>query len=446
MLIDGVPRAFRHPVEAQRHGITIIAQELALVPQRSVLDNVFLGEEESTRFLLVDRRRQRRAFAQLDTLTGFGIASGTRAGSLSVADQQKVEILRALARRARLIVMDEPTAALARPEAERLLEVVRWLREHGTTVVYVSHVLGDVLAVADTVTVLRDGCIIRTRAAADETPSSLVAAMLGRTLDVNFPSKQALPDGAPIALSVRGLTRRAIGPVDLDVRQGEIVGIAGLVGSGRTELARLIFGAERPTAGTVSVSGRVVGRGVPAAMAAGIAMLPESRKEQGLLMLRSIAENVTLPYLVDVSRRGLVTRGAQVQATKPLLERLDVRFAREQQPVTSLSGGNQQKVLFAKWLLRTPIVLIADEPTRGIDVGAKRAIYELLHSLAASGLGVVLISSEIEEVIGLAHRVVVLSRGQIVDVVESRDLKLEEVMTAAFGVGGTAGDARVSLR
>jgi ABC-type sugar transport system ATPase subunit len=435
LLVDGVTCRFAHPLEAMQRGITIITQELALVPQRSVLDNVFLGHE-MTRRGIVDRRRQRRRYAELESLTGFGIPASATTGSLTIADQQKVEILRALARGARLIVMDEPTAALPRPEAERLLEVVRWLREQQTTVVYVSHFLGEVLAVADDVTVLRDGRVVWSGPAAAQTPGSLVAAMLGRPLDVTFPASRPPPDDAPVLLSVRGLARgAAVGPVDLDIRAGEILGLAGLVGSGRSELARLVFGADRRTSGTVSVAGRhVPDRGVPAAIAAGIAMLPESRKEQGLLMHRSIAENVTLPYLSGVRRLGLVTARAEARASKPLLAQLDVRRVGERQPVASLSGGNQQKVLFAKWLLGKPRVLIADEPTRGIDVGAKQAIYELLCRLAADGLAVLLISSELEEVIGLAHRVLVMARGRIVREISGSELTVGDVMAAAFGV------------
>jgi simple sugar transport system ATP-binding protein/ribose transport system ATP-binding protein len=432
LFVDGAPCSFGHPLEAQKHGITIIAQELALVPQRSVLDNVFLGDEP-TRWLAVNRRRQRRRYADLDALTGFGIPDDVVAGSLTVADQQKVEILRTLARDAKLIVMDEPTAALARTEAERLLDVVRWLREHGTTVVYVSHFLNEVLAIADDVTVLRDGRVIRSGAASEQTPESLVTAMLGRTLDVTFPPRTPPPDDAPAILTVRGLARGSrIGPLDFDARAGEILGIAGLVGSGRSELARLLFGAERRTNGSVHVNGRPVpNRGVPAALAAGIALLPENRKE-GLLFYRSIAANIALPHLKHVGTYGIVRRRSEARASRPLLQRLDVRGANELQPIATLSGGNQQKAMFAKWLLRTPNVLIADEPTRGIDVGAKRGIYELLGRLAAEGMAVLLISSELEEITGLAHRVLVMARGRIVDELVGSAVNLPDVMHAVF--------------
>jgi ABC-type sugar transport system ATPase subunit len=280
---------------------------------------------------------------------GFDLPPDAPAGSLRVADQQKVEVMRAVARDARLIVMDEPTAALTADEGKRLFETVRRLRARGTTIVYVSHFLAEVLALADTVTVLRDGRLVRTATASDETPHTLVDAMLGRSMELTFPDKQFPPEDAPVVLSVRGLTRAAvIADASFDVRAGEILGLAGLIGSGRSEVARAIFGADRPDAGEVLVEGRRPRiRSPRGGVRAGIAMLPEDRKSQGLLMLRSIAENVTLPHMPAVSRAGVIEQRRERRETGELMHRLDVRAKRPSVRVGALSGGNQQKVLFA---------------------------------------------------------------------------------------------------
>jgi ABC-type sugar transport system ATPase subunit len=433
LLVDGQPRHYHHPGDALADGLATIAQELTLVPRLSVLDNVFLGLEP-TRRRLVDRRALERLYRDLDDVVGFGLPPRVIAGTLRVADQQKVEILRALAREARLIVMDEPTAALTLNEAERLFEVIRLLRERGTTVIYVSHFLREVTALADDVTVLRDGRLVQTTPAAAQTTASLVAGMLGRSIEVAFPEKRYPAEDAPVVLSVRGLARRGVvEPVDLEVRAGEIVGLAGLIGSGRSELARLICGADRRTSGRIEVDGLEVGARDPrAALRAGIVMLPENRKEQGLLMARSISENVTLPYPAEVERYGLLSRRRERRRARELMEQLDVRAPSPASRVATLSGGNQQKVLFAKCLLKTPRVLVADEPTRGVDVGAKQSIYGLIHSLAERGLAILMISSELEEVLGLAHRVLVMAGGRVVGRFDGRAVESDAVMRAAF--------------
>src|SRR5436853_5393440 len=284
--------------------------------------------------------------------SGINLPPQRLARTLSVADQQKAEILRAIARRVRLIVMDEPTSALTHDEAGRLFDLIRRLQGGGTTVVYVSHLLAEVLALADTVTILRDGRRVRSGPAADETPGRLVTAMLGRSLDLAFPEKVAPPAQAPVVLSVRGLARPPqVQDVSLDIRAGEIVGLAGLIGSGRSEVARAIFGADRTTAGVIELDGRQLRAHSPRhAIARGIVMLPEDRKSQGLLMLRSIVDNVTLPHLREVSRAGVVRRHVEQRRVGEVVERLDLRAKSLNSRVSTLSGGNQQKVLFARWL------------------------------------------------------------------------------------------------
>jgi ABC-type sugar transport system ATPase subunit len=433
IVVDGRPVAFRSPRDAIRYGIALIHQELALAPAMSVLDNVFLGIELG-RAGLLSRSDQRLRFGELAARIGFEHSPSVRVETLRVADQQKVEILRALVRDARLIVMDEPTAALTRVEADRLLEITRDLRAEGVTVIYVSHILPDVLGLCDTVTVLKDGRHVKTTSASAETTDTLVTAMLGRSMDLVFPARGAPPSDGPIVLSVRNLSRPpAFEDVSFDIRRGEIVGLAGLVGSGRTEIARAVFGADAAT-GTVEVQGRPLHRRSPrSGIRRGIALLPESRKEQGLVMMRPVTENVTIAHIGEVTSAGVVQVRRERRLVARLLKSVDARAASQSMPVSALSGGNQQKTAIAKWLVKTPKVLLADEPTRGIDVGAKRAIYELISDLAAQGLGVLLISSELEEVLGLAHRVLVVRRGRIVADLAGGAADEETVMRAAFG-------------
>jgi rhamnose transport system ATP-binding protein len=432
--VDGRHVHYRSPRHALADRITVIAQEPTLVPHRSVQENVYLGIEGG----IVDRRATTRRFARLVEESGIELAPRRLARTLTVADQQKVEILRAMARDARLIIMDEPTSALTADESERLFELVRRLRERGATIVYVSHFLPEVLAIADTVTVLRDGRLVQTTAAADETPDRLVTAMLGRPLDLTFPDKAPLAADAPIVLSVQGLVRPPeVQEVSLEIRAGEIVGLAGLIGSGRSEVARAIFGADRSAAGVVELDGVALDVRTPrAAIRRGVVMLPEDRKRQGLIMLRSIVENVTLPHLDDLSTAGVLSVRDERRRTSDLIEQLDVRTRSHSAAVNTLSGGNQQKVLFAKWLFRPPRVFILDEPTRGVDVGAKVAIYELIRSLAAQGMAVLLISSEHEEVLGLAHRVLVMRAGRIVAEFDQGTMSEDAVLHAAFATAG----------
>ena len=433
ILVDGEPVSHRSPRDAIRYGIGIIEQEFALAPDLSVLDNVFLGVELGRRGL-VDRAQQRERFAELAERVGFRPRPSAVVRTLRTADQQKVEILRQLVRDTRLIVMDEPTAALTRDEADRLLEITRELRDDGVTVIYVSHILGDVLALCDTVTVLKDGRHVKTAPASEETSDSLVTAMLGRSLDVAFPTPVPPPSDAPVVLAVRGLSRPpAFQDISFEVRAGEIVGLAGLVGSGRTEIARAIFGAD-PCEGTIELDGRAVRTRSPrSSIRRGMALLPESRKDQGLVMVRPLNENVTMAHVGTVSRRGVLQRRREQQVVGDTLKSVDARTGSQSLPVSSLSGGNQQKAALAKWLVKTPRLLLADEPTRGIDVGAKRAIYDLIHGLAADGLGVLLISSELGEVLGLAHRVIAVRAGRIVGEYAGDAADEETVMRAVFG-------------
>jgi simple sugar transport system ATP-binding protein/ribose transport system ATP-binding protein len=440
ILVAGQQVRFHSPRDAINAGVNLIAQELSIMESLTVEQNVFLGVEPSQAGFQ-NRRALRRRYNELAASVGFELDGGGNAGALRTADKQKVEILRALCRNAELIVMDEPTAALSRPDVDALHGVIRQLARNGTTVVLVSHFLGEVLELADEVTILRDGRLVQTVPAAGQTEESLMAAMLGRSLDATFPARRPVPADAKAVLSVRDLIAPGVNGVSFDLHAGEILGLAGLVGAGRTEVARAIYRANRVQSGSVTVStggknGVNVTGSPRTAMRAGVQMIPESRKDQGLLLGRSIRENVSLSTLAQVSRFGLVQPGPERRTVRDMLSRVDARGGGkggQAAPASALSGGNQQKLLFARSLLSDPTVLIADEPTRGVDVGAKRAIYELLTTLTADGLGILLISSDVEEILGLAHRVLVMRGGRVVTELTGENATEAAILGAAFG-------------
>ena len=438
VVVDGRPVRFGSPLEARADGIALIAQELALVPQLPVMANVFLGIEPR-RAGFVARRTLRRDFEALVARWGFELDGDVPVGSLRTADRQKVEILRAVASGARVIVMDEPTSSLTPVETGRLHEMVEALRREGRTIVYVSHSLSDVLEIADTVSVLRNGRLVRTSAAAGETEERLVAGMFGEAPAAVAVDRPASTGGGTV-LEVVHLSRRGVlHDVSLSIGAGEILGVAGLVGSGRSELARAIAGVDVADQGTIVVGGEARTIRSPAeAIAAGIAFVPESRKDDGLFMDLSSAANTTIVGLREVARRGWLRRSAARATTRALLDALAVHPPLPGARVGRLSGGNQQKVLFARWLFVRPKVLVLDEPTRGVDVAARAAIHRLIVELAAGGAAVLLISSEIEEVLELAHRVIVLRQGAVVRSFGA-DPAMDEVMEAAFGLAGRAG-------
>jgi len=438
--VNGRPVRFRSPWHALDLGITAIAQELALVPDRTVVDNVFLGVE-AARWGCVRPRESRRRFRTLAERTGIHVDPMARVGELSVADQQRVEILRAVARRTELVVMDEPSARLSAAERGQLHRLVRSLRDQGITVLFISHFLDEVLALADEVTIMRDGRAVRTTTPAAETADSLVEAMIGRELDATFPAKPPLPDTAETpALRIRQL--RCAGPagdsppegLDLDVAAGEIVGIAGLVGSGRTEFLRTVYGADPAEGGEITVGAEPLrGPRPDRAIRAGVGLIPESRKDHGLLMERSVRENVSLPHLDRFARAGVVSHTAERRFVRAANGDAGVRDGGMETPMRLLSGGNQQKCLFARWLVPGLRVLIADEPTRGVDVGSKRAIYDLIASAAAAGLAVLVVSSELEELVGLCHRILVMRDARFVAEFAHPDLDETELLRHAFG-------------
>ncbi len=432
LLIDGQEASLRSPREALGQGIAMMAQELLIIPHLTVAQNVFLGAEPRSAGW-IDRRALRQRYEQLAEQVGFTLPADRLVGGMRVAEQQQVEIMRALARDARMIVMDEPSAALAGDDVQRLHEIIHSLAAQGKTVLLVSHFLREVLELADTVTVMRDGRIVRTAAAADESESSLIQGMLGRPLSAVYPAKADAPFTAPVALAVRELSAAGVERASFELHAGEILGLAGLVGAGRSELARAIFGADKRLGGAVDLAGEPLpGSGPLTSLRRGLAMIPESRRDLGLLFSRSAVENVSLSSLSDHSRLGWVDRRSERAAARELLTRVSLTRGTAESVVGTLSGGNQQKVLFARMLMCRPKVLIADEPTRGVDVGAKRAIYDLIIGLAEQGTAVLLISSELEEVLGLAQRVLVMRRGRIVKELSSEEMSESAILAAAF--------------
>ncbi len=430
--VDGRHQARWDTPTALANGVAIMHQELQLVPALNVAQNVFLGLEEHRRAVL--RGTEGARLRALMDQSGLHLEPEAMAGDLTIADQQRVEILRALARQARVIVMDEPTAALSKVEIDRLHRIMRSLRDEGRSVIYVTHFLGDILEVTDRVTVLRNGEKVHTRDTADESRETLVSAMLGETrTETLYPEKPRNP--GDVVLSVRDLRSPNGAHVDaLDIRAGEIVGLVGLVGAGRTEIARAIVGAD-PSTGTVEVCGKpLTQRTIPEATEAGLVMVPEDRRGQGLVMTLPVRANITLPHLRHLSRSGVVAQARERDLARRLIERLDVRPARLDGDVSNYSGGNQQKVLIGKWLAGNPRVLILDEPSRGVDVGARETIHREIARLAAEGVAILVISSEIDEVLGLATRAYLVGRGRLAARIDPDKTSEAEVLAALFAL------------
>jgi rhamnose transport system ATP-binding protein len=439
MLVDGEPVDFHSPHEARDAGIAVIYQEPTLFPDLSIAENVVMGYHPLGGFKRIDRRAMHAQVQGLLDRLGVRLDSDRPVRGLSIADQQIVEIAKALSFDARMLIMDEPTAALSGPEVDRLFSVVRNLREHGAAVLFISHRLEEVFAICDTATVMRDGAVVHDAEIASMTPDDMVKRMVGRELGALFP-KQDAAIGGPV-LKVHRLTREGVFfDISFDVRAGEIVALAGLVGAGRSEVARAIFGIDKPDVGHVEVDGRRLPPARPlAAMRAGIGFVPEDRRQQGLVMDLSIARNATMTRTGALSRMGLIRGVAETRLAREWAARLQLKFHRLDDPAGFLSGGNQQKVVLAKWLATEPKVLILDEPTRGIDVGTKAEVHRLMSELAGRGLAVLMISSELPEVLGMADRVLVMHEGRLTGDLTRDEADEESVIRAATGQMAAAG-------
>jgi rhamnose transport system ATP-binding protein len=435
--LDGEVIEIQGPAHARSLGIAVVHQEPRLFPDLTVAENVFIGHAPAGRLGTIDWRSMRREAAGLFSQLDVRFDLGAQVRGLSMADQQLIEIAKALSVEARVLVLDEPTASLSAHEVERLFAIVRRLRDRGVAVLFVSHRLDEVFALCDRATVFRDGRHVITTATADLTTADLVRHMVGRAVTL-FP-KVETPVG-DVLLEVTGLGRVGVfDDVSFSVRAGEIVGFAGLVGAGRTEVARVLFGIDRPDSGAIRLDGAPVSFSSPsAAMHAGVAYLPEDRHQEGLVLDFSVAENVTLPILPRLFPRLFVREATERSIAGEHTGQLNVRMTGVDQLARSLSGGNQQKVVLAKWLASRPRVLILDEPTRGIDISAKVEVHRIISELAASGLGIILISSDLPEVLAMSDRILVFHEGRISAEI-ARDRATEErVMFAATGM--SAGD------
>ncbi|MET9384519.1 sugar ABC transporter ATP-binding protein [Streptomyces sp. NPDC002928] len=428
----GEPVTLRSPIAAMRLGIATIYQELDLVEHLSVAENVHLGHEPTAAGFVVRGKAARRSTTLLLKRLGHPEIDPARlVGELSAAQQQIVSMARALSHDVRLIVMDEPSAALDPDEVDNLFRIVGDLTADGVAVVYISHRLEEIRRIGDRVTVLKDGRAVAGGLPAKATPTrEVVALMTGRNVEYVFPERPASVPSATPVLEVQGLAREGeFAPFDLEVRPGEIVGLAGLVGSGRSEILETIYGARKPTAGQVRIDGRALRPGsVRAAVRAGLGLAPEERKAQALLMLESVTRNVSVSSLSRFSRAGWIDRGAEQGAARAAMRELSLRPDNPSVPVRTLSGGNQQKAVLARWLLRGCRVLLLDEPTRGVDVGARSELYAVVRRLANEGLAVLLVSSEVPEVLGLADRVLVLREGRVVHTAPARELDEHRVL------------------
>ena len=441
LLVDGQPRSFHNPAGARDAGVAIIYQEPTLFPDLSVAENVLMGRQPLKGGRIDYRAMQDRVGEILREL-GVPLDPARPVRGLSIADQQIVEIAKALSFQARVLIMDEPTAALTGQETERLFRVVRTLRARGAAVLFITHRLEEAFAECQRFTIMRDGRWVDSGPASGYTIDRVVRGMVGRDVSELYPKLPVTP--GEVALEVRGLTRRGVfRDVSFVVRRGEIVGLAGLVGAGRSEVARAIFGIDPRDAGEVRVKGRTIPTGnTQAAMRAGIGLVPEDRRQQGLVMDLSIERNATLAILNRLRRGFLMDRAAEYRTASDWTSRLRLKAHRLSDPVSTLSGGNQQKVVLAKWLATGPSVLIVDEPTRGVDVGAKAEVHRTLAELAASGLAVVMISSDLPEVLGMADRILVMREGELVGEIPQHEASEEAVMYLATGqqrqIGGAA--------
>ncbi len=432
LAVDGHPVRFESPHAAHAAGIRMIHQELSLVPELSVAENVFLGAEPARRGVVDRKRQERDARAVLERLGQGRLDPRARVAGLPLAARQMTEIAKAVAARARVLIMDEPTAILAQEETDVLFRVIAQLRDDGVAVVYISHRIDEIFRIAGRITVLRDGRLVTSAPLAELTRADVVRLMVGRELAAGYPRPAGLP-GAEL-LRLEGVTSGPVRGASLALRAGEIVGLVGLVGAGRTELARAVFGAAPRREGRMWIDGRPFAPRTPReAIAAGVALLPEDRKRQGLVLMAAIKDNVSLPSLPALARRGVVDRAREREGVARWIEALGVRTPSLDRPAQQLSGGNQQKVVLARWMLRHARVLLFDEPTRGIDVGAKAEIYSLMRRLADEGAGILMISSDLPEALGMADRLFAMRGGRIVGELPRVDATPDRVAALILG-------------
>ncbi len=434
--IDGIPARLDGALDAQRHGLAFIHQELALEPYLSIAENVFLGRELRNRWGLVSRRLMEEESRPYLAMIGLDLDPSTKVYALSAGQQQMIEIAKALALRSRIIVMDEPSSSLSESEVRVLFEVVHRLRSQGIAIVFISHKMSEIFELTDNVMVLRDGEYITTLATGETNEAELVSLMVGRELDNYY--HRTYNEPGEVALKVEHLTRGSrVQDCSFEVRRGEILGFYGLIGAGRSELIKAVMGIDKGAEGSVEVFSAPLRRLDPGQMLKhGVAFVPESRKTEGLFLFNTVAFNIGISVLERFIRRLRVSRKTESQIVDGAIDDLGIKTSSPEQRVQTLSGGNQQKIVLAKWLITDPEILILDEPTRGIDVGAKSDIYRTVNDLAAQGKAIVLISSEMNELINMSDRVAVMNNGRIVACLGHSDLDPDVVLS--YAIGGAA--------
>lgn len=433
IMVDGQQQQFANPKEAEEYGISFIHQEMNTWPDMTVLENLFIGKEPTNRFGLIQTKKMKKQATQIFQDLGITIDLNTDVRELSVGQQQMIEIAKSLMTNAKVIIMDEPTAALTEREIDTLFKLIHTLTEKGVSIVYISHRMEEIFKISKRITVMRDGISIDTSFTTETSNDEVVRKMVGRELEDYYPQKTAEIKGN--ILEVKGLTQKGrFEDVSFSVKAGEIVGFSGLMGAGRTEIMRAIFGIDSFNSGDIVLEGKKINIKVPSdAIANGIGFLTENRKEEGLVLDYSLRDNISLPSIDGFKKFGIIDTKAESSFALMLMERLKVKAVSEMDAASSLSGGNQQKVVLAKWIGIGSKVLILDEPTRGVDVGAKREIYQLMNELADRGVAIIMVSSDLPEILGVSDRIVVVHEGKIAGELSKADATEEKIMQLATG-------------
>lgn len=433
--MEGKEVSIQSVEDARKHGVSFIHQEITNIPEMTIAENIFLGREPQNYMKMVDYRRMKReAQSALDAL-GLGLDAGALIRGLSVAQQQMIEIARAVNEGAKILILDEPTASLSKSETDNLFLQMKRLKEAGVAMIYISHRMEETFKVCDTVTVLRDGSFIGTRNTAETSENELISMMVGREFNNMYGNKRVT--GKEVILEVKNLTTDKVKDISFTLKKGEILGFSGLVGAGRTELALALFGIDPIRSGEICMEGRRLNIKKPQdAIRAGIALVPEERKEQGLFLSHSIAANLTFQVLPQFIHHLRINKKREREIVDEFKQKLSIKMASEEQASGELSGGNQQKIVISKWLAAAPKVLIMDEPTRGIDVGAKSEIYKLMHSLAEAGVSIIMISSELPEIINNSSRIVVMREGKITGILDQAETETSQEKIMSYAVGG----------
>ncbi len=433
IVIDGKERVFDNPKEAEENGVAFIHQELNIWPELTVLENLFINKEPVTSFGLIHSKKMKAIANEQFKKLAISIPLQQEAGKCSVGEQQMIEIAKALMTDAKVIIMDEPTAALTEREIQTLFQVIRSLKKSGVSIVYISHRMEEIFTICDSITVMRDGKTVDTKAIPETNFDEVVRKMVGRELTDRFPERSPKP--GETMLEVKGLARKGVFEnVNFSVRSGEIVGVSGLMGAGRTEVMRTIFGLDGKYTGDIFISGKkVVIKNPSQAVQLGLGFITEDRKEEGLVLDFSLKDNIALPSLYSFAPKGLINEKSEMDFVELLIKRLTIKTESARTSAKNLSGGNQQKVVIAKWIGIGPKVLILDEPTRGVDVGAKREIYQLMNELTDRGVAIIMVSSELPEVLGMSDRILVFREGQLTGEVSKKEATQEKIMTLATG-------------